>query len=118
MMDAADWYWMVWLGAFLALELPAAIWRRDWTLSVHVWEWFDVGQAVRYARTWFLWLAAGGPEPSRPALAAGLRWLVLAGLLSATLAHFLAGTSARPIVAFGVAGAVVIASHYRRRRST
>lgn len=41
--------WLVWLGAFLAIEIPAAIWGKSATLSWHVWRrWFD--------ETWERWL--------------------------------------------------------------
>jgi len=51
-----SWYtvaWTAWLGAFLALELPALANRRDGdTLSETVWRWFHVRDDRQTAITW------------------------------------------------------------------
>ena len=94
MMDFADFFWLIWLVAFLALEIPAAIWRPRWTLSAHVWKWFAIGKNWKEDY-------------------AGLRWFILAGITISTTRHFLFGTSAIPIIVFGVGVAWSIFYHYR-----
>ena len=85
---------MLWLVAFLALEIPAALWKSKWTLSAHVWKWFAVGQNWKEHYAW-------------------LRWLILAGITISTTLHFLFGTSAIPIIIFGIGVAWSIYYHYR-----
>ncbi|HUU96076.1 MAG TPA: hypothetical protein VM487_10080 [Phycisphaerae bacterium] len=94
-MDFADHYWLILLGAFLIMELPAALWRPRWTFSAHIWKWFAIGQ------NWMVRWAA-------------FRWFILAGLLVATTAHFLFETSAVPIIVFAVGMAWSIWFHYAR----
>jgi len=96
-MDFGDWYWLAFLGAFLALEIPAAIWKSEWTASRHIWEWFAIGKnwKERYA---------------------ALRWIILAGLTISTTLHFLLETSSIPIIIFGVGSAWSIYYHYRHEK--
>ena len=94
MMDFADWFWLAWLGLFLALEIPAALWKSKWTLSAHVWKWFAIGKNWKEDY-------------------AGLRWFILAGITISTTLHFLFGTSAIPIIIFGIGVAWSIYYHYR-----
>lgn len=62
--------WLLWLGLFLLVELPAAIWKTGGTLSENVWFWFSVRERRRF------WLA---------------RRLFLALFLVELSAHFLTG---------------------------
>lgn len=94
MMDFGDWFWLLWLVAFLAVEIPAAIWKSEWTLSAHVKKWFAVGKNWKEDH-------------------AGLRWFILAGITISTTLHFLLGTSAIPIIIFAVGVAWSIYYHYR-----
>lgn len=96
-MDLADYYWLIFLGAFVAFEIPAAIWRSEWTLSRHVWDWFAVG------RPWKERYAA-------------LRWFILAGLTISTTLHFLVATSWIPIVIFGAGAAWSIWYFYAKEK--
>jgi len=92
-MDFGDFFWLIWLVAFLALEIPAAIWKSKWTLSAHVRKWFAVGKNWKEDH-------------------AGLRWFILAGITISTTLHFLLGTSAIPIIIFGAGVAWSIYYHY------
>ncbi len=94
-MDFADYYWLLWWGMFLALEIPAAIFRPRWTFSAHVWKWFGIGKNWRM--DW-----------------AGLRWFILAGLLVSTSLHFLAFYGPATIIAFAVGAAWSVWFHYKR----
>lgn len=96
-MDFADHFWLIWLGMFLVLEIPAAVWRPRWTLSAHVWKWFAIGQNWKENLAW-------------------LRWAILAGITISTTVHFLFEASATPIIVFGAGVAWSIWYHYRHEQ--
>lgn len=70
-LDFGDWYWLIWIVAFLVVEIPAAIWKPTWTFSHHVWKWFNIDKTP----TWW-------------------RWLALTGFLVGIIVHFSVGWSA------------------------
>jgi hypothetical protein len=98
-MDFADYFWLGLLVLFVLVEIPSAIWKREWTLSHHVWEWFGFG------RHW--------KEDY-----AGIRWIILAGLLVNTTLHFLLYTSVFPVIVFAAGAAWSIWYHYRHEAKT
>ncbi|WP_406321036.1 hypothetical protein [Streptomyces sp. NBC_00519] len=70
-MSAYSVAWLVWLGAFVGLEIPALFNRRRGdTFSEHIWRWFAVRSSGRYAV---------------------LRRLLLVAVLAWLVAHFLTG---------------------------
>jgi hypothetical protein len=107
--DLGDYFWLVWLGAFVAFEISAAIWRPRWTLSNHIWRWFAVRQLLDMLK--LLWVILREAIQESFAL---LRWLILLGLGVSTLLHFNFGTSWVPIVVFAVGAAWSIWYHYTR----
>jgi hypothetical protein len=77
--------WLLWLGAFLAIEIPAALNKEpDDTLSEKTWDWFSVRERRRF------WLA---------------RRIILGLFMAELTAHFLTG-GVYPITG----GAAVIAT--------
>lgn len=74
--------WLLWLGAFVAIEIPAAIWSKGGTLSEHVWwRWFD--------ETWE-------------------RWLIGASMTLVAIAHFMFEASAWWSVIIGLVGCTIV----------
>lgn len=90
-LDFGDWFWLIWIVAFLALEIPAAIWKREWTFSHHVWKWFDVDKTP----TWW-------------------RWLALVGFLVGIVVHFAGRWSAWYFAIFIPFMLVSLISYYRK----
>ncbi len=86
------WAWLIWLGLFLAVEIPAAIWKTGGTFSECIWFWFSVRERRRF------WLA---------------RRLILALFLIELSAHFLTGgaypvTGGLAVILTGLPAGVVI----------
>jgi len=98
-MDFGDYFWLALLLAFVLVEVPSAIWKREWTFSHHVWKWFGIGKNWKEDY-------------------AGIRWVLLAGITISTTLHFLLGTSSVPIVVFGAGVAWSTWYHYRHEART
>ena len=99
-MDFADWFWIIWLaGGLVIAEGLFAIFKSEWTFSVHVWKWFAIGK--KWSENW-----------------AGLRWILLVGLLVSTLLHLAAFTSVVPVIVFAFGALWSIWYHYRYEAKT
>jgi hypothetical protein len=92
---------MLWLVAFLAVEIPAAIRERASksyyvkTLSRHVWRWFSIGE---FRPWWFL------------------RWLVLAAFMVVLTLHFVMRLDPAYLIvcAVGMVAVIVYSEFFER----
>lgn len=95
-MDFADWFWLIVVGVIAIGDIVMAtvFKKKRWTFSHHVWQWFAIGKNWKEDH-------------------AGIRWVILAGLMVSITLHFLVGFSALWLILFGAGAVWSIAYHYR-----
>lgn len=75
-----DWLWVLWLGAFLAIEIPGLVnHTENDTLSEHVWRWFGISKT------------GAGEERRTPTAGVRFRRFLLLSFCAWLVAHFLTG---------------------------